>query len=180
MKDGIIPTTSKTILHTCSPHPLCLLWRDSRFRFLELKSCCVYKRSKGWGSTWSFLFMQPLLACLLLVTPWTIAHQATLSMGFPRQEMGSRLPFPSPGNLPDPGVDSVSPALVGGFFITESLDDVMRPLERLVFAFSYIILPFFSYAYPCSPEFSHLVLSEDWMASFLMPLLGYLWVPITC
>ena len=36
------------------------------------------------------------------VTPWTVAHQATLSMGFPRQEYGSGLPFPSPGDLPDP------------------------------------------------------------------------------
>ena len=95
------------------------------------------------------------------MTPWTIAHQATLSVGFPRQECGSGLPFPSPGNLPDPGVDPVSPALVGGFFTTESLDDVMRPLERLMFAFSYIILPIFSYVYPCSPELSCLVLSED-------------------
>ena len=111
-------------------------------------------------------FMQPLLARLLIhvrlfVAPWTMARQATLSVGFPRQECGNGLPSPSPGNLPDPGVKPVSPALVGGFLTTESLDDVMRPLERLMFAFSYIILPFLSYAYPCSPEFSHLVLSED-------------------
>ena len=164
--NGVISATSKTILHTCSLHPLYLMWRVSRFRFLELKSCCVYKRAKGWGSTWNFLFMQLLLACLLshvwlFVTPWTIARQATLSVGFPRQEYWSGLPFPSPGDLPDPGVEPVSPALAGGFFTTESLDDVMRPWERLIFAFSYIILPFLSSVYPCSPEFSHLVLSED-------------------
>ena len=40
------------------------------------------------------------------VTPWTIAHQAPLSMGFPRQEDCSGLPFPSPGDLPDPGIES--------------------------------------------------------------------------
>ena len=38
------------------------------------------------------------------VTPWTAAHQAPLSMGFPRQEYWSVLPFPSPGDLPDPGI----------------------------------------------------------------------------
>jgi len=42
-----------------------------------------------------------------------IAHQAPLPMGFPRQEYWSRLPFPSSGNLPNSGIKSVSPALVG-------------------------------------------------------------------
>ena len=50
-------------------------------------------------------------SCLTLVTPWTVAHQAPLSMGFPKQECWSGLPFPSPGNLPDPGIESRSPAL---------------------------------------------------------------------
>ena len=45
------------------------------------------------------------------VTPWTIAHQATLSMGFSRQEYWSGLPFPSPGDLPNPGIKPRSPAL---------------------------------------------------------------------
>ena len=43
--------------------------------------------------------------------PWTVAHQASLSMGFPRQESWSGLPFPSPGDLPDPGIEPGSPAL---------------------------------------------------------------------
>ena len=47
----------------------------------------------------------------LLVTSWTVAHQATLSMGFSRQEYWSGLPFPSPGDLPDPGIEPRSPAL---------------------------------------------------------------------
>ena len=42
-------------------------------------------------------------SCLTLVTPWTVAHQAPLSMGFPKQECWSGLPFPSPGNLPTEG-----------------------------------------------------------------------------
>ena len=45
------------------------------------------------------------------MTPWTVAHQAPLSMGFPRQEYWSGLPFPSPGDLPDPGIEPGSPAL---------------------------------------------------------------------
>ena len=54
------------------------------------------------------------------VTPWTLVHQAPLSMGFPRQEYWSRLPFPSPEGLPNPGIKLVSPALAGEFFTAES------------------------------------------------------------
>ena len=50
-------------------------------------------------------------SCLTLATPWTVAHQAPLSMGFSRQEYWSGLPFPSPGDLPDPGIKPSSPAL---------------------------------------------------------------------
>ena len=55
------------------------------------------------------------------VTPWTAALQAPLSMEFTRQEYWSGLPFPSPGNLPDPGIEPVSPALAGRFFTAEPL-----------------------------------------------------------
>ena len=44
-------------------------------------------------------------------TPWTVAHQAPLSMGFSRQQYWNGLPFPSPGDLPDPGIELRSPAL---------------------------------------------------------------------
>ena len=47
-------------------------------------------------------------SCLTLVTPWTAARQAPLSMGFSRQEYWSGLPFPSPGDLPDPGIKPTS------------------------------------------------------------------------
>ena len=65
------------------------------------------------------LYMFSLLQ--LFVTPWTVAHQAPLSMEFSRQEYWSRVSFPSPGVLPDPGIEpmsSVSPALAGRFFVT--------------------------------------------------------------
>ena len=55
----------------------------------------------------------------LLWPPWTVAHQASLSMNFSRQYYLLGLPFPSPGNLPDPGIEPTSPALVGGFFTTD-------------------------------------------------------------
>ena len=56
-------------------------------------------------------------------TLWTVAHQAPLSMGFSRQEYWNGLPFPSPGDLPDPGIEPTSPCLrtVGGVFATEPL-----------------------------------------------------------
>ena len=46
----------------------------------------------------------------LFVTPWTIAYQDPLSVGFPRQEYWSALPFPPPGDLPNPGIKPMSPA----------------------------------------------------------------------
>ena len=45
------------------------------------------------------------------MTPWTAAHQASLSTGFSRREHWSELPFPSPGDLPDPGMELGSPVL---------------------------------------------------------------------
>ena len=50
-------------------------------------------------------------SCLTLVIPWTIASKVPLSMGFSKQEYWSGLPFPSPGNLLDPGIKPGSPAL---------------------------------------------------------------------
>ena len=58
-------------------------------------------------------------SCQTLATPWTVARQAPLSMGFPRQAHWSGLPFPSPGDLPDPGSKRTSPASAGRFFTTE-------------------------------------------------------------
>ena len=56
---------------------------------------CVFSRSAVYDS---------------LAAPWTVAHQAPLSMGFPRQEYSSGLPFPSPGNLPNLETELESPA----------------------------------------------------------------------
>ena len=53
------------------------------------------------------------------VTPWTVAHQALLSIEFPRQEYWRGMPFPSPGDLPNPGIKLAFPALAGRIFTTE-------------------------------------------------------------
>ena len=59
------------------------------------------------------------------MTPWTVAHQATLSMGFSSQVYWNGLPFlppgdlSDPGDIPDPGVEPTSPASAGRFFTTE-------------------------------------------------------------
>ena len=74
--------------------------------------------------------IEPLYVCVFslsvesssFVTPWTVAYQDPLSMGFFRQEYWSGLPFPPPGDLPHPGsapTSLVSPALEEGFFTTE-------------------------------------------------------------
>ena len=62
------------------------------------------------------IFVSSLCWCVLshvrlFGAPWTVAHQAPLSMGFPRQVYWSALPFPPPGDLPNPGTEPASPAL---------------------------------------------------------------------
>ena len=68
------------------------------------------------------------------VTPWTVARWVPLTMGFPRQESWRGLPFPSPGDLPDPGIEPASPALAGRFFTTQPpgkpFDSVTDPLFK--------------------------------------------------
>ena len=60
-----------------------------------------------------------------------MAHQAPLSIKFSRQEYWSRLPFPSPRDLPDPGIEPTSPALAGGFFTTAKPGKSLWDLEKL-------------------------------------------------
>ena len=65
----------------------------------------------------------------LFATPWTVARQAPLSMGFSREEYWSGLPCPPPGDLPDPGIEPkslMSPALAGGFLTTSATWEAQR------------------------------------------------------
>ena len=86
-----------------------LFWRNSYFT-----------RFVSYGFQWHCLCSQKekernkvkLLSCVrLFVTPWTVAYRAPPSMGFSRQKYWSRLPFPYPGDLPNPGIEPGSPAL---------------------------------------------------------------------
>ena len=86
--------------------------------------------------------MYPVHACVLshvwlFETSWTIAHQAPLSMGFPRQESWSGLPFPSPEDLPDPGTEPTSLALTGEFFTTS--EPPVKPMTLYNLYFIYIV-----------------------------------------
>ena len=84
----------------------------------------------------SKFFTGPYLCCVLslfsyaqlFATPGTVAGQALLSMGFSRQEYWSTLLFPSPGDLPDPGIKPTSiasPALVGGFRTSSAMGKIL-------------------------------------------------------
>ena len=86
----------------------------------------------------------------LFATPWTVAHQAPLSMEFPMQEYWSGLPGPPPGNIPNPGMEPMSPvtsALAEGFFTTSSTCEA--PLLGHVMQNRYF---FMSSIPPCSLE----------------------------
>ena len=93
----------------------------------------VERREPSYSVGGNVNWLQPLwrivCACVLscfshvqfFQSPWTVASQAPPSMGFSRQEYWSGLQFPSPGNLPDPGIEPVSvmsPALAGRFLYT--------------------------------------------------------------
>ena len=87
--------------------------------------------------------MKDAECCLLLfscsfvsdsfATPWTVARQAALFMGFPRQEYWSGLPFSSLGDSPDPGIEPVYPGLAGGFFTTEARGKPILTIAYLFF-----------------------------------------------
>ena len=65
-----------------------------------------------------YVCAQLLCRVRLLATPWTVAHQASLSVEFSRQEYWSGLPFSTPGDLPNSGIELASPALASRLFIT--------------------------------------------------------------
>ena len=82
------------------------------------------------------------------MTPWTVARQTPLPMGFPGQEYWSGLPFPSPGDLSDPGIEPVSFALSGRFFTAEPLG---KPCI-MVLRNTVILESCQSFRYPLSPS----------------------------
>ena len=88
-------------------------------------TCAFWPRITDSVSTWGFAgsykqYVQSLSHVQLFLSLWTVAHEALLSMGFSRQGYWSVLPFPSPGDLSNLGIKSLSPALAGRFFTAES------------------------------------------------------------
>ena len=79
---------------------------------LGLSKSLIQFSVDGWSCVPSWLFKVKSLSLVqLLATPWTVAYQPPLSMGLSKQEYWSELPFPSPGDLPNPGIKPGSPAL---------------------------------------------------------------------
>ena len=74
--------------------------------------------------------MKSLSHVQLFATPWTVAQQAPPSMGFSRQEYWSGLPFPSPGSLPNPGIEPRSPALQADALTSEPPGKPMAESEE--------------------------------------------------
>ena len=74
--------------------------------------------------------VKPLSNVRLFATPWTVAYKASPSMGFPRQEYWSGLPFPSLGDLSDPGIKPGSPALQADALTSEPPGKLYNPTSR--------------------------------------------------
>ena len=80
------------------------------------------------------------LSCVrLFATPWTVAHQAPPSMGFSRKEYWSRLPFPSPGDLPNPGIEPRSLTLQADALTSEPPG---KPKENIIQNYNYKTIKF--------------------------------------
>ena len=99
--------------------------------------------SISFSSAWKWkVKVKSLSRVRLLFPPWTAAYQAPLSMGFSRQEHWSELPFPSPEDLPKPGIEpksSASPALAGRFFTTELFGKPFPLLQSSSFVSCYLL-----------------------------------------
>ena len=123
---------------SCCIHPQTLLLLLLLSRFCRVRLCATHRwqptrlpgpwdspgKNTGEGCHFLLQCMKVKVKLLsevarLLVTPWTAAYKAPPSMGFSRQEYWSGLPFPSPGDLPDPGIKPRSPALQADTLVSE-------------------------------------------------------------
>ena len=84
------------------------------------------------------------------MTPQTLACQAPLSMVFLRQQCLSGLPFPSPGDLPNPGIKSATPSLAGGFFTAESRGKHFYSLYSIKSYYQMMAMISRAMQFPCS------------------------------
>ena len=92
----------------CLPPPL----HTAHLKIIVIARMDTVVKISGFGQAYCLKVKVKLLSRVrLFATQWTVAYQAPPSMGFSRQECWSGLPFPSPGDLPDPGIEPRSPAL---------------------------------------------------------------------
>ena len=98
--------------------------------FLSGSWDCRQLKTLNWSLWRTLLLFTRYLVSNSFATSWAVACEASLSMGFPRQEYWNGLPFPSPGDFPDPGIEHVSPALADRVFTSQQ----GSPLEELVFS----------------------------------------------
>ena len=111
--------TKLFLMRVKSYFPTSLCWHQPWW----WKSICGNKTARALAGITRWMDRQdihPTTSSQVFSTPRTVARQAPLSMGFSRQAHWSRLPFPSPGHLPDPGIKLMSPVLADMFFTTES------------------------------------------------------------
>ena len=141
LRTEILPTFVLFSLKLCPLLPLNPMWAQALFLFATFPALLFLLNEVPWQTVrahcmsyvlscwveakavWAEVTQQQqmkMLSCVrLFVSPWTVAHQAPLSMGLYRQEHWSGLPLPSPGDLPDLGIEPRSPALADGFFTAE-------------------------------------------------------------
>ena len=153
---GNIVWNTVQIIGPCLNYKTYLVWLKSTSTHKQFSFWKAFPNSVCWQSNVThFNWLER--ACLpsrfshvwLFVTPWTVARQAPLSMGFPRQGCCSGLPFPSPGDLPDPGIELLSlmspylyitwEALIGEQYLAVSLPfPSWLPTSSNPFTFFYI------------------------------------------
>ena len=173
-------------------NPGCLLGSLSRWttrenpthfkKFLDIKCLSLHYDFTPWVCTHCCVTVHSLSRVWLFATPWTITCQAPLSMGFPRQEYWSGLPFFSPGDLPDPGVEPTFPALAGGFFTIWATREAqlctwgrckggkwVRKLSRVKFWFSW-----------CGILNPLLYLASGWKWKWVAQSCPTIWDPMDC
>ena len=121
---------SRKVLITKASSVRATKWQGSRIVTEPGMASLLWPQVLCYPGTFPLLFQMPydgtfsgqlLSHVWFFATPWTVACQSPLSMGFSRQEYWRGLPFPPPGNLPDPGIKPMSlmsPALAGRFFTT--------------------------------------------------------------
>ena len=117
----------------------------------------------------------------LSVTPWTVACQVPTSVGFPRQEHWNGLPFPSPGDLPDPGIKPISLSLGDGFFTAETPG---KPFHSYLYIYSQVsYLLSYSLFHTLDWYFARLgrqatIIWITWSIHFEIQISSFFWIKI--